>query len=170
MELNTIVSVGTVLPGRKGIPNITLQQARFFGRPNFSGIEDNFKDSRRKFTVLIPNEVADQLREIGYNVKTNIPTAEELREFPDREMVSHLKVMVDDGSDVYMRIGDSAPEKVSVPNFGVIDKTRIAEMDMEIRGWEYNPEDKPGEYSARLVAIVATIEHNLLMQKYGALG
>lgn len=171
MELNTIVSVGSVLPGRRGIPNITLQQARFFGRPNFSGIEDQFKDSRRKFTVFIPNDVADQLREIGYNVKTDIPTQEVLREFPDRETISHLKVMVDDGSDVYMRMGtEAAPEKVAIPNYGVIDKTRIAEMDMEIRGWEYKPDEKPGEYSARLVAIVATVEPNLLMQKYGALG
>jgi hypothetical protein len=168
--IKTVVSVGSVPTGRRGIPNITLQDAKFFGRPNFSGIEDQFKDSRRKFTVLIPNDVADQLRDMGYNVKTDIPTQEQLAEFPDREMISHLKVMVDDGSDVYVKIGESAPEKVSIPNYGVIDKTRITEMDMEIRGWEYNPEEKPGQFSARLVAIVANCEFNILAQKYGALG
>lgn len=175
MELNTIVSVGQVLPGRKGIPNITLQQARFFGRPNFSGIEDQFKDSRKKFTVLIPNDVADTMREIGYNVKTDIPTQEDLREYPDRDTVSHLKVMVDSGSDVYIRIGDNTPQKLDVANHGVIDKSRIAEMDMEIRAWNYNEEEvragrEEPKYSARLVAIVATIETNILMEKYGALG
>jgi hypothetical protein len=168
--IKTVVSVGTVPRGRRGIPNITLQDAKFFGRPNFSGLEDQFKDSRRKFTVLIPNDLADQLREIGYNVKTDIPTSEQLAEFPDRDIVSHLKVMVDDSSDVYMRIGDGNPDKVSIPNYGVIDKTRIETMDMEIRGWEYNPDEKPGQYSARLVAIVANVTPNILMQKYGALG
>jgi len=173
--INTIVSVGVVPPGRKGIPNITLQGARFFGRPNFTGIEDRFKDTRRKFTVLIPNDLADQLREIGYNVKTDIPTPEELKEFPDRDKVSHLKVMVDDGSDVYIRLGqEGSPEKIPVPNFGLVDKTRFEDWDCEIRGWNYNEDEvrqglEEPKYSARLVMLVGTVTPNILTQKYGAL-
>lgn len=166
IEINTKVSVGDTY-GKK-VGNITLEDAKFFGRPNFSGVEDRFKDSRRKFTVLIPNEVADQLRQMGWNVKTNIPTQEELAEYPDREPLSHLKVMVDDGSIVQIRMGDDV-ETLSVGNFGVIDRSRIEEMDMEIRAWEYDPEEKPGEYSARLVALVANIRPNILEQKYGRL-
>ena len=175
MEIETIISVGTVQPGRAGIPNITLQKCRFFGRPNFSGIEDRFKDTRRKFTVLIPNEVADQLRDIGYNVKTDIPTQEELKEFPDRTTVSHLKVMVDDTSDVYIRLGqEGTPERIPVPNFGLVDKTRFEEFDIEVRGWNYNADEvKAGleqpKYSCRLVTLVGTVTPNVLSQKYGAL-
>lgn len=173
--IKTVVSVGTLPPGRKGIPNITLQDARFFGRPNFSGIEDRFKDTRRKFTVLIPNEVADELRSIGYNVKTDIPTPEELKEFPDRDKISHLKVMVDDTSDVYIRLGaDGQPEKIPVPNFGLVDKTRFEDFDIEVRGWNYNEEEvragqEQPKYSCRLVMLVGTITPNILTQKYGAL-
>lgn len=173
--VTTTVSVGQLPPGRKGIPNITLQGARFFGRPNFSGIEDRFKDTRRKFTVLIPNEVADDLRNMGYNVKTDIPTQEELKEFPDRTTVSHMKVMVDDGSDIYIRLGtDGQPERIPVPNFGLVDKTRFEEWDCEIRAWNYNEDEvKAGleepKYSARLVTLVGTVTPNLLSQKYGAL-
>jgi hypothetical protein len=173
--ITTVVSVGSVPPGRKGIPNITLQNARFFGRPNFSGIEDRFKDTRRKFTVLIPNDLADQLREMGYNVKTDIPTQEELKEFPDRTTVSHLKVMVDDGSDVYIRLGeDGSPERIPVPNFGLVDKTRFENWDCEIRGWNYNEDEvragvEEPKYSARLVMLVGTVTPNVLTQKYGAL-
>lgn len=166
IEINTKVSVGDTY-GKK-VGNITLEDAKFFGRPNFSGVEDRFKDSRRKFTVLIPNEVADQLREMGWNVKTNIPTQEELREFPDREPLSHLKVMVDDGSIVQIRMGEEV-ETLTVGNFGVIDRSRIETMDMEIRAWEYDPEERPGNYSARLVALVANIRPNILEQKYGRL-
>lgn len=174
-SLETIISVGNVLPGRKGIPNITLQKAKFFGRPNFGGKEDRFKDTRRQFTVLIPNDLADQLREIGYNVKTNIPTAEELKEFPDREKISHLRVMVDDGSDIYLRLGEEGvPEKVEVRNFGIVDKSRLINIDMELRGWNYNEDEvregtETPKYSCRLVMFVGTIEPNVLMQKYGAL-
>lgn len=166
IEINTKVSVGDTY-GKK-VGNITLEDAKFFGRPNFSGVEDRFKDSRRKFTVLIPNDVADQLREMGWNVKTNIPTQEELREFPDREPLSHLKVMVDDGSIVQVRMGEDV-ETLTVGNFSVIDRSRIETMDMEIRAWEYDPEERPGNYSARLVALVANIRPNILEQKYGRL-
>ncbi len=166
IEINTKVSVGETY-GKK-VGNITLEDAKFFGRPNFSGVEDRFKDDRRKFTVLIPNDVADQLREMGWNVKTNIPTPEEKKEFPDREPLSHLKVMVDDGSIVQIRMGEDV-ETLTVGNFGVIDRSRIETMDMEIRAWEYDPDERPGNYSARLVALVANIRPNILEQKYGRL-
>lgn len=178
IEIETIVSVADQF-GR-GIPNITLQKARFFGRPNFAGERDRFKEEKRQCTVLIPNDTADTLRQIGYNVKTNIPTAEELREFPDRVEVSHLKVAVDLTSNIYVKMGDKDPVPLEAPNggrpgtFGVIDQSRIATMDMEIRGWMYNADEvKAGEeqpkYSARLVQMVAVLEHNIIREKYGNL-
>lgn len=167
IEINTKVSAGETY-GKK-VGNLILEDAKFFGRPNFSGEEDRFKDSRRKFTVLIPNDIADQLREMGWNVKTNIPTPEEKAEFPDREPLSHLKVMVDDGSTVQIRAGESV-ETLTPATFGVIDRARIDNMDMEIRAWEYDPEERPGQYSARLVALVANVRLNMLEQKYGMLG
>lgn len=166
IEINTKVSVGDTY--NKKVGNLTLEDAKFFGRPNFSGVEDRFKDSRRKFTVLIPNDLADQLREMGWNVKTNIPTPEELQEFPDRQPLSHLKVMVDDNAIVQVRMGEDV-ETLAPATFGVIDRSRIESMDMEIRAWEYDPEERPGNYSARLVALVANIRPNILEQKYGRL-
>ncbi len=165
IEINTKVSVGDTYGKKLG--NLTLEDAKFFGRPNFSGIEDQFKDSRRKFTVLIPNELADQLRQAGWNVKTSIPTPEEKAE--GREELSHLRVMVDDNSEVFILMGEEK-EHLTVGTFGVIDRSRIEMMDMEIRAWEYNPQEKPGEYSARLVMLVANLRPNVLEQKYGRLG
>jgi hypothetical protein len=166
IEINTVVSVGETF-GKNKVPPITLEDAKFFGRPNFSGVEDAFKDTRRKFTVLIPNDVADQLRDLGYNVKTKLPTKEELAEYPDREMISHLKVMIDlTLSDIFIKMGDDY-EKLNANTMGVLDKARIIEMSMELRAWEFNPEEKPGEYSARLVSLVAVIQRNRLSEKYG---
>lgn len=169
--IETIVSSGPTLGKKLG--NLTLEKARFFGRPNFSGEVDRFGDDRRKFTVMIPNDVADQLREMGWNVKTIIPTEEEKAE--GRETVSCLKVMVDDISIIQVRMGQDittlqpGDKKGNPGTFGVMDRSRIEEMDMEIRAWEYKPEEKPGEYSARLVALVATLRFNRLEEKYGIL-
>lgn len=159
--------------GRSKIGNITLEDAKFWGRPNFSGEMDQFKDDRRKFSVLIPNEYADDLRALGWNVKTKLPTAEEQAD--GREAVSGLKVMVDYrtgskgeevGPDIWLIMGEQR-ERLTSSTVGVLDRSRIIELAMEIRGWEYDPEDKPGEFSARLVQLVAIIEPNILQGKYG---
>lgn len=165
IEINTKVSVGQTF-GKQKVANITLEDAKFFGRPNFSGEPDAFKDERPKFTVLIPNDLADQLREMGWNVKTNIPTQEDLRQDPDRKPISHLKVMVDRGSDIWIIMGEER-EKLNEQTRGVLDKSRVEQMDMEIRAWEYDPEEKPNEFSARLVSLVAVVRPNIISQKYG---
>lgn len=181
IEVNTVVSVGEAYGGKKS-GNLTLEDAKFFGRPNFSGELDSFKDDRRKFTVLIPNDVADQLRDMGWNVKTKIPTPEELAEHPDREMISSLKVFLnfkfdekhpgdinyEKGPDIWILMGEER-EKLNSRTVGILDRSRIESLDMEIRGWEYDPDEKPGELSARLVQLVATIRPNILQQKYGRL-
>lgn len=172
MDINTIVSVADHPPGRKGIPNITLQDCRFFGRPNFRGIENQFKDARQTFTVVIPNEVADQLRVIGYNVKTTIPTDEQKAD--GLEDISHLKVMVDSTGVVKMGMEGQIPSIITPENYAIVDMTRFQNWDCEIRGWAYNEEDfrkgvdKELKYSARLVQFVGIMRPNILDQKYGA--
>lgn len=171
MEINTIVSVAHHPPGKKGLPNITLQDCRFFGKPNFGGKENQFKDARRTYTVVIPNEVADKLREVGYNVKTKLPTEEEKAEGMDS--ISYLKVMVDDGSMVAMGPAGSSPSVIGVENFAIVDMTRFETWDCEIRAWNYNEEEVRKEgaeplYSARLVQFFGTMRPNILAQKYGA--
>lgn len=165
IEINTKVEVGPVGNGKK-LGNLTFLDAKFFGRPNFSGEPDKFKDSRRKFTILVPNELADQLRGMGWNVKTLIPSQEELAEHPEREPLSIIKVMVDDISNVTIKMGDNY-EQLAPATFAVIDRSRITEMDVEIRAWEYDPEESPGQFSARLVAIVATVEYSSLARRHG---
>lgn len=169
MEINTVVSVAEPR-GRALAGNITLEDAKFFGRPNFAGAPDAFKDSRRKFTVLIPLEVAEQLKKIGWNVKVTEPQNDE------QTPLAHMKVMVDfstnpetgqeRGPDIWVIKGEKR-EKLDSKTAPILDRSRIIKMDMEIRGWEYDPEDNPGQLSARLVALIVTLEPNLLLDKYG---
>lgn len=176
--LTTKVSIGETY-GSKKAPNIILEDARFYGRPNFAGELDRFKDDRRKFTVLIPADVADQLRQLGYNVKDKVNEEND----PDFEPFSFMKVMVDfrfsdshpgdvnheKGPDIWLIMGETR-EKLTSKTAGVLDRARVRSMDMEVRGWEYDPEDSAGMLSARLVTLVATVEPTLLNQKYGMLG
>lgn len=161
IEINTKVTVGPVDKGKK-LGNLLFEDAKFFGKPNFRGEADQFKDDRRKFTMLVPNDLADQLRTMGWNVKTLLPQQE------GQEELSIIKVMVDDGADVWLRMGEDN-EKLTPETFGVVDRSRIQEMDVEIRAWEYDPEEKPGKFSARLVSVVATLEVSMINKKYGML-
>lgn len=177
--LNTKITVGELF-GKQVVPNITLEDAKFWGRPNFAGELNQFRETKRQFTVLIPNDAADQLRELGYNVKTKIPTDEEIAE--GREPISHLKVIVDCninsegqeyGSNVHIVMGE-VPEKLNGQTMGILDRARILNLDMELRAWNYNADevakglDTP-RYSARLVTCVAVIQRSILGDKYGAL-
>lgn len=165
--------------GNKKIGNLVLNDAKFWGRPNFSGEEDRFRDSRRKFTVLIPNDVADTLRSLGWNVKTKTTDAEGN---PLEEPISSMKVMMnfkmdpdhpndinyEKGPSVWAIMGENR-EKLNSRTVGILDRSRVMNMGMEIRGWEYDPEEEPGKFSARLVEFVAEIQPSLLEQKFGPL-
>lgn len=168
--------------GRKKLGNLTLEDAHFWGRPNFSGEEDQFRDARRKFTVIIPNEAADELRALGWNVRTTLPTPEKLAIDPEAQPISSLKVMLnftfdpehpndvryEKGPDIWVIMGEDR-EKLTSLTVGLLDRSRVHSLDMEIRGWEYNAEEEPGKYSARLVQLVAVIQPSLLDKKYGGL-
>lgn len=178
-EVKTIVSVGPTY-GKK-VGNLTLEGAQFFGRPNFTGELNRFGDDRRTFTVLIPNDLADQLREMGWNVKTNIPTKEQ--EEQGYTVISHLKVFLnfgyakghegdpdyETGPEITIFSGEQQ-EQLTSKTVAILDRARFETIDMEIRAWEYNPEEHPGQYSARLVKLVARLIPNRLDEKWGRLG
>jgi hypothetical protein len=195
----TVITIGELF-GQKKVANITIENARFWGRPNFSGDLDRFKDSSRKFTVLIPNELADDLRNLGWPVKSSLKTQTGTNQdgtpiwqwdkidsisvltglSPDQEVVSSLKVKVDmspekdiagKGSKVWITTAKGVPpEQLTSRTAGLLDRSRIIELDMELRAWEYDPEEEPGKYSARLVEVVGVVQLNRIHEKYGRLG
>ena len=165
-DIPTQIRVGAI--GNKKVANLELIDAKFWGRPNFSGEEDRFKDTRRKFTILIPEDSAEQIRQMGWNVKTTIPSEEDLAIDPERKPLSHLKVMVDDSSEVKLVHGDIVTV-IPKENFGIVDRTRFDEVSIEIRAWEYDPDESPGQFSARLVQFVGVFTPSLLQERYGTI-
>lgn len=197
----TVIHIGE-LYGQKKVANLTIENARFWGRPNFNGDLDQFKNTNRKFTVIIPNDVADDVRTLGWNVKHKLKTlvGHDEKNSPiyqwdnlpsvasvaaagglsdDQELISSMRVMVDmspekdiqgKGSKVWMSLGSGPAEQLNSRTAGAIDRSRIVKFDCEIRAWEYDPEDEPGKYSARLVECVAVVELNRIQQIHGRLG
>lgn len=185
-ELATVITQHEAF-GQKKLGNLTIENASFWGRPNFQGEEDQFRDPRRKFTVIIPNESADELRLLGWNVRTTLPTAEKLAIDPDAQPISSIKVMLnftpdpdhpgdvkyEKGPDVWVIMGEDR-EKLTSLTVGLLDRSRVHQLDMEIRAWNYNSDEvKQGleepKFSARLVQLVAVIQPSLLDKKYGGL-
>jgi hypothetical protein len=178
-ELNTKISVAD-LYGRQKVANMTLEDAKFWGRPNFKGELDRFNDSRRKFTVLIPEDIADTLAGLGWNIRRTDPKPEQLAINPEMKPVYSLKVFMnftpdeddpenvekESGPNVYIVMGGET-EKLNSRTVGLLDRARIDSLDMEIRAWEYNKLEHPGKFSARLVELVAVIRPSILGDKYG---
>jgi hypothetical protein len=159
--------------------NITLEDCRFYGRPNFQGeLRDHgsWKEDKRNFTVLIPNEEADNLRSLNWPVKTDHPTDEQAAQ--GRETISYLKssvfFSVDNNPnqpleeqrypDIWVIQGDDR-EKLTYRTVSLLDKARFDMIDMELRLWEWSP----GKWAATLVTFVGVMRQNLLSEKYGRL-
>lgn len=172
-NLETKVSTGEAYGS--GIGNLVMEGCRFFGRPNFAGEMNQWKDDSRQFNVMIPNALADQLRDLGWNVKTLLARPE----IDGDEDKSFLKVAVDfgftkghegdydyeKGPDVWVIQGEER-EKLTSKTVALLDRARFENIDMEIRGWEYRPDENPGKYSARLVTFVAVMRPSILGEKY----
>lgn len=194
--IETKVSIGETY-GKQAVANIVLEDARFWGRPNFSGELDQFRDNSRKFTVIIPNDLADTLRSLGWNVVTKMPntTPSPGPGFyhsvdPDAEPISSMKVKMsfkipedkahlpnaidyEKGPTVFIKQGENV-EKLTSLTIGLLDRARIEKLDMELRAWNYNREeveagDEEPKYSARLVELVAIIRPSLVSEKHGIL-
>lgn len=69
------------------------------------------------------------------------------------------------GPEVFVIMGQNQ-ERLTSDTIGMLDRTRLLNVDMEIRGWEYDPDERPGAYSARLVGLVAEIAGSRLKDKY----
>jgi hypothetical protein len=173
--IETEVFVGNVY-GKMVAPNLTFMNTRFYGRPNFSGTPNDFNDARPQCTVLIQAHHLEELQRLGYNVKPSKVNPD----FPDNEPFAHLRVMVDQmlfeerdgqqvqvqGPEITIKMGDQL-ERLNNATMAILDKSRIVDLDVEVRAWDY-PKREPHEpYSARLVKLVATIERDRLSEKHG---
>jgi hypothetical protein len=146
--------------------NITLEDARIVFR-NFSGKEGQYnREGDRNFSVVLDDEMADDLEKDGWNVKRKPP-----REEGD-ENFNHLSVTVSfKGRPPRLVLisygGGETPRRTTLDEetCDILDWADMKTVDMIIRPYEWAVNGKTGT-KAYLHAIYVTINEDLLERKY----
>lgn len=123
----------------KGI--LQIDDARIIYR-NFRGEGGKFnREGDRNFAVVIPKqELADELRNRGWNVKIKPPKDEEDSPF----MYLPVKVKFNDrGPQVYLRTGDRV-NRLDEETISILDDINIRSVDLDIRPYDWDVNGKSG--------------------------
>ena len=123
----------------KGI--LQIDDARIIYR-NFRGEGGKFnREGDRNFAVVIPKqELADELRNRGWNVKIKPPKDEEDSPF----MYLPVKVKFNDrGPQVYLRTGDRV-NRLDEETISILDYINIRSVDLDIRPYDWDVNGKSG--------------------------
>lgn len=123
----------------KGI--LQIDDARIIYR-NFRGEGGKFnREGDRNFAVVIPKqELADELRNRGWNVKIKPPKDEEDSPF----MYLPVKVKFNDrGPQVYLRTGDRV-NRLDEERISILDDINIHSVDLDIRPYDWDVNGKSG--------------------------
>lgn len=120
---------------------LVLENAEILSGPfrNFSGVEGRYNmEGKRNFCVVIPDDMAEQLKEDNWNVKILKP-----REEGDPSKY-YIKVNVNYSSKVAPRIFKCKGNKVicELPeqHIGRLDTKKILHADLTVNSYQYDPD------------------------------
>jgi len=129
---------------------LEIEDARIIYR-NFEGVASKYnREGDRNFAVIIPNdEIKDQLLEAGWNVK--IKPARDEDDTPFMFIPVKVKFNNGRGPAVYVKSGEKVT-KLSEETIGMLDEIDIQSVDLDIRPYDWEVNDKTGR-TAYLQAI-----------------
>lgn len=145
--------------------NIKIEGARMIFK-NFRGLKTDFNDEgNRNFGVLIDDEMAEDLKADGWNVKYRPPRDDD----PEQHMQAWLPVKVKYGKipPTVVLITSRGKMRLDEETVGQLDWTQIRNADMIIRPFNYpaTPKRQAG-VSAYLKALYVTVIEDDLAIKY----
>lgn len=120
---------------------LQIDDARIIYR-NFAGRGDKYnREGDRNFAVVIPDEeTADELTNLGWNVKIKPPREDGDTPF----MFLPVKVKFNDrGPNVYLKTGN-VQNKLDEESVGLLDNIDIIGVDMDIRPFDWDVNGKQG--------------------------
>jgi hypothetical protein len=141
---------------------IQIDDARIVYR-NFSGVGSKYnREGDRNFSIVIPDEeLAERLREEGWNVKIKQATEEGETPF------MHLPVKVkfnDRGPTAYLRTG-TVMNKLYEDTIGCLDDIDILSVDLDIRPYDWEVNGSAGR-TAYLQSIHVTQQVDRFAERY----
>ena len=120
---------------------LQIDDARIIYR-NFAGRGDKYnREGDRNFAVVIPDEeTADELTNLGWNIKIKPPREDGDTPF----MFLPVKVKFNDrGPNVYLKTGN-VQNKLDEESVGLLDNIDIIGVDLDIRPFDWDVNGKQG--------------------------
>ena len=144
------------------IANISVENARIIFR-NFAGKATKYNpEGKRNFCLVVDNDLADKLKDIGWNIKYLNPRD------PDEMPQAYLQVSVafeNFPPNVFM-IAGGKKTKLNEETINVLDYAEIENIDLIIRPYQWElPSGKSG-VKAYLKNMYVTIVENEFEAKY----
>jgi hypothetical protein len=159
---------GTDVARQSDIQKITLENARLMFK-NFSGIEGQYNPAgKRNFAIFLDPDVAAEIAQMGYNVKTLRPRIDVE---PPEEPQDYLKVNVKYSSNPKARpprvvlITSRGRTNLDEAQISILDWADFSNVDLIIRPYQYDVNGNTG-VSAYLESIYCTIQEDALERKY----
>lgn len=141
--------------------NLTIEDAKIIFR-NFAGKEGRYNaKGNRNFCVVLEPEIAQELKEEGWNVK--FPQSDD----PERELSPYLQVKIKYGdiSPKVVLITSRGKEQLTEDDISMLDWAAIETVDLIIRPYNYDVGGKSG-VSAYLKSMYVTITEDEFELKY----
>ena len=150
---------------RRVTENIKIEGARLMFR-NFQGKASQFNaEGDRNFAVQIDAELAERLKDDGWNVKYLRPRQDD----PEQHFQPYLNVKVRYGNipPIAVLINSRGKKRLTEETIDQLDWTMIKNCDVVIRPYNYPAlNGRPAGVSAYLKSIYVTIMEDELDEKY----
>jgi len=143
------------------IPNISVESARIIFR-NFAGKESKFNaKGKRNFCLVLDNDVAEDLKDIGWNIKYLSPRD------PDDAPQAYLQVAVafDNFPPKIWLITGGKKTELTEDTISVLDYAEIENVDVIVRPYVWEVNGKSG-VKAYVKNMYVTIAENEFEKKY----
>lgn len=148
----------------KKLDNIVVENARLIFK-NFAGEESKFnRAGNRNFCVILDGDSAEDLRQMGWNVKALRPREDE------DEPTYYLQVTVAFGNfpPKVVMISGKTKTVLDEESINTLDYAEIANVDLIIRPYHWEVNGKEG-IKAYLKTMYVTIEQDVFAGKYECL-
>ena len=148
----------------KRLDNIVVENARLIFK-NFAGEESKFnRAGNRNFCVILDGDSAEDLRQMGWNVKALRPREDE------DEPTYYLQVTVAFGNfpPKVIMISGKTKTVLDEESIDTLDYAEIANVDLIIRPYHWEVNGKEG-VKAYLRTMYVTIEQDVFAGKYDCL-
>jgi len=143
------------------VQNISVENARILFR-NFAGKPSKFNaEGKRNFCLIVDNDIAEELKEIGWNIKYLNPRD------PDDAPQAYLQVAVafDNFPPNIWLITGKKKTKLNEDTISILDYAEIENIDIIVRPYTWEVNGKGG-IKAYVKNMYVTIVENEFEKKY----